>query len=287
MTLVEIKITIMKRASTILFCILLYTGIFLNKTNAQCLNQVSHIIGTQMVNGTSVTVTSSGTVDTNTVYCPSVTAPYLIGAKWATFNGDGSYTFHFSPAIDSLTLNFSGISNIGTHHEVVVLTLNGTHYPVSNIGSLNGCDSLAAITSSGNIVGCSGCSVSGWSNTTILGPITSLSVLDSVISGSPGGAIFSLYICNSRTIGIHEDNRYKLNMFPNPVADLLTIQGINIQTANINMIDILGQKMIINPILKTNQISIDCSNLSAGIYFILIESDGLVETKKIIIRKSH
>ncbi len=183
-----------------------------------------------------------------------------------------------------MTLNFSGISNITGAQEVVVLTLNGTHFPVPNIGIPNGCDSLATLTPSGNIGGCSGCSASGWSNTTISGPITSLSVLDSVISGVPAGVIFSLYICNSTTVGINEANFSKLNVFPNPADDLLTIEGINLQTANISMINIFGQKVFINQSIQTDYTLIDCSDLSTGIYFISIEINGQVETRKVVIK---
>ena len=275
----------MKRTSTILFCILFTTGVFSYKIKAQCLNQVSHTTGTQIVNGTSVTVTSSGTVDTNTVHCPSATEPYFVGYNWTTgVSGDGSYTFQFSPPVDSLTLNFSGISDQNVHKEIVKLNVNGLHYQIPSAGIPNGCDSLAILTSSGNITGCTNCAASGWKGTTISGPITSLTVVDSVVSGSPSGAIFSLYLCNSATTEIQETNSLKFKVLPKPANDLLIIEGLNLITTSISMIDLVGQKMAIDPAIQTDQIFINCSDLPAGIYIILIESDSLIETHKVIIK---
>lgn len=51
------------------------------------------------------------------------------------------------------------------------------------------------LTPAGNVGGCLGCTVSGWNGTTINGPISSLTVLDTLLSGSPNGSLFSLFIC--------------------------------------------------------------------------------------------
>jgi gliding motility-associated-like protein len=162
---------------------------------AQCTSQVTHISGTQVINCVNVTVTSFGETDVLPSYCPSVTTPYLIGYSFANGNGDGGYTFNFSPPINAATLNFSGISNTFPSSEEVMLFVNGTHYPIPTAGSLNACDAMALLTPGGNVGGCIGCSVSGWSGTNIVGPISTLTVFDT-ISGAPAGCLFSLYICN-------------------------------------------------------------------------------------------
>ena len=132
------------------------------ETNAQCLHQVSHINGTEIVNGITVVVSSSGEVGTNTVYCAVDTEPYLIGVNSNPGNSnDGSYTFQFTPPIDSLTLNFSGITYAGSSQEIIKLIVNGNHYPVTSVGNNNSCDTLAVLTPAGNITGCTDCDVSG------------------------------------------------------------------------------------------------------------------------------
>jgi hypothetical protein len=152
---------------------------------------IIHTSGTVQVLGTSITVTSSGLVDTMTWYCPSSTYPYHVGHN----NGGGEYNFSFSPPIDTLSLNFSGITGIYNYVEEVQLYVNGNHYPLISIGWTNGCEELAVITGAGNIRACNYCSGSGWNGTIISGPIHSLTVKDVVISGLPGGTVFSVNMC--------------------------------------------------------------------------------------------
>jgi hypothetical protein len=172
----------------------------LNQSYSQCSNIVTHYNGNDTINGVAITVSSSGTVDTNTVYCPGITEPYFIGYNYTTnSSSSGSYTFDFSPPINLATLSFSGISIGPGYKEIVVLYVNGSHYEIPSAGVSNGCDQLAVLTPFGNIEACPGCAGSGWSETTIIGPISSLTVLDSAILGGGYGAIFSLSICNSNS----------------------------------------------------------------------------------------
>ena len=130
-------------------------------SNAQCTTQVTHTSGTTTIGCTDVTVTQSGTVDVNSVYCAS-TFPYFIGYNYGTQSGTGSYTFTFSPPISSATLNVSGLSESGLIYEEVHLYVNGAHYAIPSAGTSNGCDAMAVLTANGDIGACSQCGVSGW-----------------------------------------------------------------------------------------------------------------------------
>lgn len=166
-----------------------------NSALAQCDQKVSHLTGTKTINGVKVTVTNSGVVDSNVSYCDA-TSPYFIGWNYGLSNsGTGSYTFTFSPAIREATLNFSGISSTGSDTEEVVIIVNGKVYPIKKVGTDNGCDPLGVLTSEGAIGACQDCSVAGWNGTKVKGKISKLTVRDVVVSGSPAGAIFSLFIC--------------------------------------------------------------------------------------------
>ena len=163
----------------------------------QCANQVLHTTGSAMVGGVNVTVTSTGRVDNYSSYCPAVTRPFFIGYNFGTGSGSGSFTFTFSPPVTGMTLNFSGASCTGSDCEEIRLTINGAHYAMSGPGSNNACDPMAVITGAGDLRGCANCGVSGWSGTTISGPaMSSLTVEDFVVSGTPNGALFSLFLCN-------------------------------------------------------------------------------------------
>ncbi|MDA8910385.1 T9SS type A sorting domain-containing protein [Crocinitomicaceae bacterium] len=274
----------MNRKSIIFKYIILLIGVFyLNEANGQCLNQVTHISGTSLVNGVNVTVTSQGERDTMTTYCPLYTQPYFIGYNWSSgISNDGSYTFVFTPPIDSLSLNFSGIGVIGNpsaHQEIIKLIINGNHYAIPSVGDSNGCDPLALLTANGNLTG-----YGGMKDLTIPGPINSITILDSVVSGAPVGALFSLFICNSTLTDILDYEANKLSVFPNPADELLTITGIDILNAKLIMKNIFGQNIIIDPIIQSDHILIDISNLSVGIYFVIIENGGIIETIKVIIK---
>ncbi len=169
-----------------------------NSSYAQCItnNQVTQLSGSVVINGINVTVSSSGNVTNNSSYCTE-TFPYFIGYNPGPGSGTGSYTFNFSPAVDSVRLNFSGLSNAGGNVERIFLRKNGVHYAIPLPGIANGCDPLAVLTAAGDIEGCAGCGVSGWKGTRIGGPITQMVVVDTVISGTPNGAIFSIFFANN------------------------------------------------------------------------------------------
>jgi hypothetical protein len=125
-----------------------------------------------------------------------VTQPFFIGYAPGPGSGPGQFTFNFSPAISGIRLNFSGASNTAPSIEEIRLHINGSHYAMTAPGVANGCDAMAVLTGAGDLVGCPGCGVSGWSNTNISGfPISTLTVEDFVVGGSPNGSLFSLFIC--------------------------------------------------------------------------------------------
>lgn len=169
-----------------------------NSSYAQCItnNQVTHLSGSVIINGINVTVSFSGIVTNNSSYCTE-TYPYFIGYNPGPGSGTGSYTFDFSPAIDSVRLNFSGISNSSSSSERVVIRKNGVHYAIPQPGVVSICDALAVLTAEGDIEGCVGCGTSGWKGTSIGGPISQLVVVDTVLSGNPNGSIFSIFFANN------------------------------------------------------------------------------------------
>ncbi|MBK9450753.1 MAG: T9SS type A sorting domain-containing protein [Bacteroidetes bacterium] len=170
----------------------------LSGLQAQCTNQVMHTTGSAIVAGVNVTVTTSGNTCAWTTYCPTVTQPFFIGYAPGPGSGPGQFTFNFSPSISGIRLNFSGASNSPPSVEEIRLQINGAHYAMSAPGVANGCDPMASLTGAGDLVGCPGCGVSGWSNTSISGfPISSLTVEDFVVGGTPNGSLFSLFICNA------------------------------------------------------------------------------------------
>lgn len=248
----------------------------------QCGSQVSHLSGTATVSGTLVTVIPAGTTTANTVYCAS-TLPYFIG--YSGTSGDGSFTFYFSPPVSAISLNFSGISNDAGGTEEVALYVNGLHYAIPSPGAASSCDAMAVLSPAGNIRGCTGCSVSGWKETVISGPIALLTVKDSVITGLPNGSIFSLFICTGE-VGLEEYGTgpgYRL--FPQPLRHEATLQ-INrpLNDATLIIYNLYGQPVKQLPHLSGNNIPLRREELPAGIYSLQLTEDRKISvTERLII----
>ena len=252
---------------------------------AQCTNQVENLSGTSVVNGVTVAVTSTGAVDFNTVYC-NATFPYFVGYNAGTGSANGTFTFNFSPPVNAITLNFSGVSNSGENQEIVVLKINGVQYPIPSVGSANGCDPFAVLTAEGNIAGCSECPVSGWNGTTITGNISSLTVLDSAISGFGNGALFSLFICEGGTVSLSQiEPKNKYRLFPNPFSEQTTLQiEQQLKNATLTVCNALGQKVKEMNTISGHSIPIFRDNLPKGLYiFSLTEENNVIATGKLVI----
>ncbi len=85
-------------------------------------------------------------------------------------------------------------------------------------------------------------------------------------------------------LGINEARLLNFSMFPNPSDGKVILQlpsGTN--QAKVNMYDYLG-KSLIKKTISSSDNTIDISNLSSGIYFIRVETDTKIGTKKLVIR---
>jgi hypothetical protein len=101
---------------------------------SQCQFPVTHTSGSKIINGINVTVTSTGFVDTNSVFCINA-KPYFIGFTWSSGKvKNGAYNFQFNPPVKSVSLNFGGISRNNSNIEIIKLYSNGIHYPILNKG---------------------------------------------------------------------------------------------------------------------------------------------------------
>ncbi len=267
----------MRKITILVFLLFLNCNSF--DSRAQCKNQVTHLSGSAMVNGVNVTVTSSGFAD-NLIYCSS-TSPYLIGFKKPSSHGTGSYTFTFSPPVNFVTLNFSGISNSSSVDEVVKLFVNGSHYSIPSPGIANGCDDLAVLLPSGDIAGCPSCAVSGWSGTTITGPVSFLTVLDTLYMGTlSGGSLFSLFLCEKNAIAEQFGNQ-GVKIYPNPCSDLITVSSSDFVERTFSLFDVLGRLCLKKNFSTTS--TVETSQLAEGLYFYEIRyTDGTAETGKIV-----
>jgi len=95
-------------------------------------------------------------------------------------------------------------------------------------------------------------------------------------------------VFNTKSIGgvlaVNDARLLQFSMYPNPSDNFVTLQlpsGTN--KANVKIFDYLGKTLIQKNLNNANN-NLNVSNLSAGIYFVRIQSDTKVGTKKLVVR---
>jgi hypothetical protein len=73
-----------------------------------------------------------------------------------------------------------------------------------------------------------------------------------------------------------------VNVYPNPVVDIINIELSNNQPTKVSLVNILGSQIIHKSITTSEKL--DVTNFSKGIYFLLIENATGKATQKIIIK---
>lgn len=99
-------------------------------------------------------------------------------------------------------------------------------------------------------------------------------------------AFLDNYFATNFTLSLADlQNQSSVKMYPNPAVDRVNIALANhafpIETS---IYTLTGQK-VLQQTMNNNSTSLDVSRLSAGIYIVVIQSDALNETKKLIIKK--
>ena len=82
--------------------------------------------------------------------------------------------------------------------------------------------------------------------------------------------------CNITSV--QENNTSEFNIYPNPIKDVLTIDGIY---NSVNIYDVFGKLVLTS---ETQKI-IDVSSLSNGVYFVNINTENTINVKKITVAK--
>ena len=264
----------------------LLTGCSLIGARAQCGEQVSHLSGTQNVGLAQVTVTSTGTVDTNDSYCLQ-TFPYFIGYSYGTgTSATGGYTFQFNPPVDSAMLNVSGTSQTNADIEEVWLYVNGAHYAIPEPGMPQSCDAMAVLTAEGNIAACANCSVSGWGGTVIPGPINTLTVLDTLLCGSAGGSIFSLFICAQHGNGWPDAAGMQPGYpYPNPAADAVSVRLSGVNAADVSLFDASGRCVTTGTNASANTVRMSTAALPDGIYTMRVRQGDALTVHRVVVAR--
>lgn len=108
------------------------------------------------------------------------------------------------------------------------------------------------------------------------------------VSPTPVGTVtaMSLALDTFAITSVLSNEEFQVNQFavyPNPVSDILMIQGSNnANLSNIQIVDLNGRQVYSNSYNNTAEAQVNVSNLSAGMYLINITSDQKITTKKFL-----
>jgi hypothetical protein len=81
------------------------------------------------------------------------------------------------------------------------------------------------------------------------------------------------------TINVTEIEENNISIYPNPVKDLVKIQGNNINNISIyNSVGVLVEKIEV----RDNEVEINMNNYNTGIYFVQVNSDNETITRKVV-----
>jgi hypothetical protein len=86
-------------------------------------------------------------------------------------------------------------------------------------------------------------------------------------------------------LGVNNNNLIssKFTLYPNPAKEFITISSPNVEIKTIQINDINGRFVKDIDVNNSNEVEINISNLSQGIYFIKIISEKETVTKKLIV----
>jgi hypothetical protein len=104
---------------------------------------------------------------------------------------------------------------------------------------------------------------------------------DTLFAGTGGNGIWKLGLTDLN-LGLDDYAEQTVKIYPNPAADQITIENSSVN-AEYQIIDLFGKKIISGHLNVLNKIS--TSELKNGTYLVVIQADGTVSSKKLIISR--
>ena len=85
-------------------------------------------------------------------------------------------------------------------------------------------------------------------------------------------------------VGIDESKFENINIYPNPTTGMLTIENGELRIENVEIFDIYGRKLYLStrPLIHSSTVNVDISHLSAGVYFLKINTETGQVIKKVL-----
>ena len=95
------------------------------------------------------------------------------------------------------------------------------------------------------------------------------------------GIILNIIPTTPPPTAVHESSfQQPMEVYPNPVSDVLSIKNLPLETASYSIFNVLGQEISSG----TTSGNISVAGLQKGVYFLQIKGEGLLETKKFVVK---
>lgn len=95
------------------------------------------------------------------------------------------------------------------------------------------------------------------------------------------GIILNIIPTTTPPTTVHESYSQKqLEVYPNPVSDILYLKNLPLETVSYSIFNVLGQEVTSG----TTNGNISVAGLQKGVYFLQVKSEGILETTKFVVK---
>lgn len=99
----------------------------------------------------------------------------------------------------------------------------------------------------------------------------------------------NIYIDNinlsSNAVSVSENKTDNINVYPNPASTEVIVTWGNLKANTIKVISVTGVEVAAYTVGQSEQVKLDIANLNPGVYFVKIEGNGVLETKKVVVNR--
>ncbi|MDF1673255.1 MAG: S8 family serine peptidase [Vicingaceae bacterium] len=258
-------------------------------TTGGCTGNASKTIYVENAPSAAATFTPSGTICTGSI----------VNFDGSTSNGAASYNWSFpagSPSAGSSTSPFPAISfgTGGTHNYSLQVTntcgnntFNGTVTVTQGPNVVASANPGTTICQGDQVtISANGATTYNWDNSLGAGASHVVSPTGNttyIVTGDDGTCTSNDTITITVTIctGVDDLAKNKLSIFPNPTNNIVNVSGLE-NAQQLTLLDVTGKVVYNNTSISTNNITIDISAASKGLYFLQIKTDSGIESYKIV-----
>ena len=223
----------------------------------------------------------------------------MVNFNGSSSTGASSYSWTFpagSPSAGSSTSPFPSISfGVGGTHSYTLVASNSCGSDTHNgTVTINPGPNVVASANPGTTIcqgdpvtiSATGANTYNWDNSLGAGAshnVSPNSTTTYIVTGDDGTCTSNDTITITVTIctGIDDVSNNELSIYPNPTNNIINVNGL--ENANqLTLLDVTGKVVYTNSNITTNNITIDISNASNGLYFLQIKTANGIDSYKVV-----